>query len=134
MMMDPFRTAASSVTNHLKVQIKFEYLGLTLCRENELPISQVVDWLLSSHFHFILCHVHQHTEGLGWSVEDIYSELSRLKYHNGFPNLEKLSCPIFVQDKKRYLEALPPSYTMPTLQIPLSRDMDMVAAMDSARG
>jgi hypothetical protein len=37
-------------------------------------------------------------------VQQIYDECARLKYHPGFPNGVQLQCPIFSQDKWKYLE------------------------------
>jgi hypothetical protein len=121
--VERFLLAAGKAEIQLGIHIKFEEMTLKLLRENSLSLSGFVDWLLSSHCHFILCHPHQHSEGLGWGVDALYTELQRLKYHNGFPGNMKLCCPIFTQDKIKYLDAMPAGYINPTLKIPLSRNM-----------
>ena len=132
--------AAANAERHLKIKINFEEMTLKSLRESSWSMSDLIDWLLGSHCHFILCHPHNHTEGLGWGVLELYNvELQRLKYHNGFPSMAKLLCPIFTVDKMRYLEALPTGYINPTLRIPLSRemwrqDLSHSATMDSVIG
>lgn len=85
--------------------------------------SDLVEWLLSSHIHFIPCHPHQGASGLNWDVVDLYNQLKRLEDHPGFPNKGYLTCPIFTQNKIEYLHAVP-QFTNPTLQIKLDPRRD----------
>jgi hypothetical protein len=62
------------------------------------------DWMLSSDYHFVLTHVHQGLKH--WNCEEVVSSLSRLKNHPGFPQGIELTCPIFLQDKKRYINGM----------------------------
>ena len=117
----------SRVPNHA---VKFEFLSFKTLRELNIGLKEFVDWLLESHIHFIIAHVHQGTETFKWSMEALYAELQRLKYHAGFPTFEQLNCPMFTQDKMKYLKALPEGSTMPTYEIPLSMTMDMTETED----
>ena len=60
-------------------------------------------------------------------VTDIYEKVMELKYHDGFPSRAELTCPVFRQDKFRYLAALPNNFTLPTIKIEMSKDMNMDA-------
>lgn len=84
--------------------------------------STFVEWLLDSHVHFILGHIHQGIIGLGWDLDVLYKQqIPRLYYHPGFPTGKELFCPVFTQDKFRYLCVLAArKYANPTLKIPLS--------------
>lgn len=109
--------------------IEVEYLSVPELRKikNWDHPAKLVDWLLRSHLHFITAHVHQGTESFGWPIESIYSELQRLRYHPGFPNMASLECPMFTQNKILYLKALPDSMILPSFKIRISEDMDMEA-------
>jgi len=37
---------------------------------------------------------------------ELYNEVQRLRYHNGYPNRIHLRCPIWTQDKFDYLSAI----------------------------
>ena len=119
-----FRYAASQVVNTLSDgNIRFEYLSIKNLRESDWTVVDFVDWLLGSHIHFILTHVHQGLESFGWGVEEIYNELQRLRWHPGFPEGDELSCPVFTQDKMKYIRALA-GMTMPTFAINISCTID----------
>lgn len=119
-----FENAIIRVRNSLgRDFITFEYLSMKRLRELSWTIEDFVNWLLRGHIHFIICHVHQGMENSHWSVIDIYNELQRLRLHEGFPNGENLRCPIFCQDKMKYLELLS-DVTMPTFAIPIARVAD----------
>ena len=78
-----------------------------------------VDWLIGGHIHFIITHVHQGMESFGWGVEELYDELQRLQWHPGFPKGKELRCPVFTQNKMKYIKALA-GMTMPTFDINIS--------------
>ena len=68
----------------------------------------LIEWLLISHAHFIIAHVHQGRSSndcgqLGWNMVDLEEQLRRLYDHPGFPNGIQLSCPVFLQNKGEYL-------------------------------
>lgn len=122
----PYRIGASHVLRELgSNEICFEELNISILRTSTWTAAKVVDWLLGAHIHFITCHPHMHMDKLIPSIGMLYREIERLKYHPGFPSLNDLSCPIWRQDKYKYLSALPSSYTLPTYPIPISRNMDL---------
>ena len=63
---------------------------------------ELIDWILDSDFHFILTHVHQSIERFDCAT--VVRELQRLRGHKGFPQDEELKCPVFLQDKRVYIE------------------------------
>ena len=82
---------------------------------------QLVDWLLCSDVHFILSHVHKGMSALGesqmgWNMLLLQKQLMRLRDHRGYPNGDKLQCPIFLQDKLKYIE-LVFQFSIPTFSI-----------------
>jgi len=84
----------------------------------------LVDWLLNSAVHFILTHVHQGVRAfLMWNMCDLQYQLQRLSTHSGFPNGNKLNCPVFLQDKYNYLNKLPFEKVNDTLQVFLTEDI-----------
>jgi hypothetical protein len=110
----------------MNVDVTGESLDTSQMRKDGCwTLSGIVDWLLTSHLHFVVTHPHQGLEQSGWSVNDIYREFSRLTYHPGFPSGEKLGCAVFTQDKWKYLQQLPSDIIMPTYKIPMTADMDM---------
>jgi hypothetical protein len=98
-------------------ELKVEYLNLQYMRISSWSITNFVDWLLGSHIHFIISHIHQGIENFGWSVVDLYKELQRLKSHEGFPRENKLNCPVFTQDKMVLLSLYIKMYVMRTFQL-----------------
>ena len=129
--IDHFTKACDIIVNTFpSPNIIVQRMTLKNLRECDWNLSQFVDWLADCHIHFITTHVHQGMESFGWTITDIYQELPRLKFHPGFPNLEKLQCPIFTQNKMIYLDALPDAATMPSYKINISNNMDMEATRD----
>jgi hypothetical protein len=88
----------------------------------------LIDWLLGSHVHFLLTHPHQ---GVGnhsdLIVVGIYEEVERLRYDCGQPSLEKLDCPIFRQDKWKYLQDVGNDMTahVRTIKIPPVEEVEV---------
>ena len=107
--------------------------------ESHWSPSDLVDWLLDSRIHIVLSHVHQGVaDGLNWSMTELEIELQRLKFHLGFPNLTKLKCPVFLQDKYKYLQSLPVHKVNNTLQLFLTYDLsyyscDNIEVMDKIK-
>jgi hypothetical protein len=88
--------------------------------------TNLINWLRDADIYIIICHVHQ---GFGhaplmWNPVEFYDELYRtLKDRRGFPSGEQLRCPVFTQDKVRYLSALD-GLVNPTRIVPIIEDFD----------
>ena len=82
--------------------------------------TELINRLLDSDVHFILSHIHQSLleRNIGWRIDDLMSNLERLKYHKGFPSGEQLSCPVFTQDKYDYISRIA-GYSIPTMKVPI---------------
>jgi hypothetical protein len=96
--------------------------------EKNWTYKSLVDWLLSSHIHFIICHPHQGflEKGIDITPIEFYNELQRLKFHIGFPNGDELRCPVFTQNKAIYLKALYQNQlSNPTFYINVKDEMDL---------
>jgi len=127
--------AAGRVLSHLSSEVvSFEEINVKFLRKSEWTLSDLVDWLLGGHIHFITCHPHMHTDSFGWTIADIYNELQRLRYHCGFPSSDALNCPIWSQDKYRYLSALPAEHVLPTFRLELNRDANFEEIKTSIEG
>ena len=103
------------------IQLEKLYLD-ELCKQG-MTITDLVNWLLGGHIHMILTHVHQgiSTHGSLVDMEMMMQQLLRLRFHIGYPNGASLYCPVFTQDKRRYLVALG-DMANNTLFIPLNID------------
>lgn len=99
-------------------RVNIHYLSTREVKLRQWTARQFVSWLLKSDVHFILSHVHQGLSQLQWKMSTIQRELNRLCFHPGFPTGLQLKCPVFLQDKFRYLQVLP-TLTNATLKIPL---------------
>ena len=120
-----FIHAMSSVQKRFYTSINIVLETLTtseLCKNKWQP-DQFVEWLLNSHVHFILAHIHQSLllHNLVWDMEIACQQYYRLKYHLGFPSGDQLRCPVFTQDKIKYIECLQ-QLTIKTMTIPLTID------------
>lgn len=117
-----------------KETIQFDFLTLNILRTRQWAIEELMDWLLGGHIHFIICHMHQGVENSDWCVVDLYTELNqRLQTHEGFPKGVQLSCPIFTQDKQKYLELFP-DVTLPSYFVPIPKTTnDAVTCATMAR-
>ena len=51
-----------------------------------------------------------------WKIDDVVQQLQRLHDHPGFPNGDFLNCPVFLQDKIAYLDAVK-DIALPTLKV-----------------
>lgn len=104
-----------------KETIQFDFLTLNVLRTRQWALGELIDWLLGGHIHFIICHMHQGLENSDWCVVELYTELNtRLRTHEGFPKGVQLSCPIFTQDKQKYLELFA-DVTLPSHFVPISK-------------
>ena len=95
-------TEALSMTTNL---YSINYLYINQCRNNCWGPKEIIDWLLESHVHFIIAHLHQGFFDY-YDNEQFGLEAKRLYDHCGFPNRKSLKCPVFLQDKAVYYQAL----------------------------
>ena len=111
-----------SILTERGIIVDWQMVTCKKVRELEFTEKDLVDWLLDSHVHFILAHIHQGIVSLGWDFDVLYrQQLPRLYYHPGFPTRNQLFCPVFTQNKFQYLCALSAcNFANPTLKIPLS--------------
>lgn len=93
-----------------------------------------VKYFLQADAHFILAHPHQGKgiQALDWNMDTLKSALIKLWFHKGFPSLEELECPVFLQDKFKYLCALG-DMSNPTMQIYLTEDGSYETYLDRIR-
>ena len=121
----PFLSAMATVrkkwasrVNIVLESITTEELGLLKWQPD-----QFVDWYLQSHVHFLIAHIHQslYLRALVWDMEFACQQYNRLKYHAGFPSGEQLRCPVFTQDKIKYIDCLD-KLAVKTMTIPLTFD------------
>jgi hypothetical protein len=124
----------STAWSRLRLQIKYkiEYINTEDIRKLFAKPSDLVDWFLNSHVHFILAHIHQGISQKYWCMDELRCELIRLKFHNGFPNGDELQCPIFTQNKYKYLKAIE-EFANPTLAIVLKENYDYSSIHDEVK-
>ena len=81
-----------SITRTSSKVIIVEELSTKLLAAHKWQPNQYVDWLLHSHVHFILGHVHQslRLHNLYWYMPEALREYQRLTYHPGFPSGDQL--------------------------------------------
>ena len=78
----------------------------------------LVDWLLESNFHVLLCQgIHNGMFG-SWKPNDCQQEILRLQNHPGFPNGLHLQDPVLNADKFEYLCAVA-NLCLPSFKFPL---------------
>ena len=111
-------------TSATKISITGDIVLNELCK-NQMTIADLVDWLLGGDIHFILTHVHQgfQSHGIFVDMDQMMQELLRLRFHIGFPSGDSLYCPVFTQDKIRYLRALG-DMANNTLRIPMNMEQN----------
>jgi hypothetical protein len=96
--LEPFK-AALNYFDMSKIQISF----LSTFEARSMNPENIVNWLMESDIHIILTHMHQ---GLSWNIPNWLNQMVRLRNHYGWPAHESLQCPIFLQDKYKYIFAL----------------------------
>ena len=104
-----------------------EYRSNKDIRENNYSVEEMFDWLMASDIHYILTHVHQgidlNREYPVWNLPDIISHLNLLEFHPGFPAGALIKCPVFQQDKFKYVDALmKKKIALPKLKSDLTSD------------
>ena len=126
--VEHFSLAMGRVKQYLELSghiIKVEVLDLKALRDQKLDVQDLITWLLGSHIHFLITHPHQGMEEVSnCTIQEIFEQVFRLKYHPGFPSGIKLWCPIFMQDKWKYLQHVPA--TMRTCKIEIEEAHDYV--------
>ena len=86
------------------VELKIVYMSTSSLRNSHWTPMEFINWLQSCHYHFILGHAHQ---GIPlWNGFDLLRAYAALRdsKHPGYPSGDCLNCPIFTQDKNKYLE------------------------------
>jgi len=79
--------------------------------------ADLVGWLNDGDIYIIASHLHQGlVDTLFWNMHDLAVQLRILYNRVGFPSREQLFCPVFLQDKFAYIEAVP-ELCNPTLKI-----------------
>ena len=101
------------------LEVKVEFISTTTVSKHKWLPKHLIDNLLDSDMHFILTHIHQGltAKNIGWLIQPLLDNLERLKYHPGFPNGKNLQCPIFTQDKMKYIKAIKSSIPSFKLQM-----------------
>ena len=101
------------------VQILIKYISTQDVSIKKWLPKQLIDYLLDSDLHFILSHIHQGltSRNIGWIIPSLMKHLKRLTYHYGFPTGSQLFCPVFTQDKIRYIQSLDFNFSIPTYEM-----------------
>jgi hypothetical protein len=88
------------ILNMEKVSIL--YCNIKMFKDYLWTPKDLIDWLLNSDVHFIITHIHQGLEQLSWDMVELYNEVQRLRYHNGYPNRIHSRCPILLTSDISY--------------------------------
>lgn len=107
--IDNFDWAVNSIRSRIESAIStrkliIERISVSHLCELKWGIEDLIDWFLASDVHVILSHIHQGFVSI--NVNYLMEQVWRLKDHNGFPMGEELRCPVFLQNKMLYIEAL----------------------------
>ncbi len=88
----------------------FRTVFLTCADVNTFKLTEldIINWLLEGDIRFIISHIHQRIVSI--NMNKLYIEITRLHDHPGFPNGIYLLCPVFTQDKYKYLQAMMPKH------------------------
>jgi len=122
----PFAAAKTIFLQKHKLhnKVEFEVMNNDKMRQMyyQMDPDDLTSWLQDCDAYFLTSHPHQ---GLGvnskynvWRPEAIKSALCTLSASltNGYPSKDKLFCPVFLQDKYRYLDTCNP-FCLPTLKL-----------------
>lgn len=130
----PFHAALGRLQEQLKVkengvEVKCLILYNRDLRVNDIDQHGVIHMLAQSDIHIILSHLHQ---GNGdWNISQLLADLmEKLSSHRGWPSGDNLSCPIFTQNKFKYIESCRELF-LPTLAINFDESTTM---LDEANG
>ena len=84
--------------------------------------SDLINFLMEFDIHVIPTHGHQANIARGgenrlmWTANEYIDKLNLLRYHLGYPMGKYLQCPVYLQDKILYLDALK-QYCTPTIHV-----------------
>jgi len=119
--VDAFTTAFERVSASLQstVDMRLNLITNKVVGESHMTECEIVDELMKCDVHVILGHMHQGNPQ--WSPVELYYHLNRLNNHVGWPSGENLRCPVFQQDKYRYISKCP-ELTIPSLKLEFGRD------------
>jgi len=107
--------------------IVFEYLSFRDIKERRWGPREVTDFLLDGHAHVLLSSLYQRYIWTHLQVDQIYAELY---HHRGFPQGDKLHCPLLTRDMYEYLRPLMSSKIVnPSLKVHLRGDGDSTIVM-----
>ena len=77
--------------------ITVETMYVNEVKKEKMTIVCVINWLLLSHIHLLITHIHQGiVEYLGWNMEEGLSEIKRLSDHKGYPMNQQVLDPILL--------------------------------------
>ena len=121
----PFLSAMTAVRKRFSSSLNIVVETLTtseLCKLKWQP-DELMKWAMRSHCHIFIAHIHQSLllHKVVWDMDFACQEYRRLKYHNGFPTGDQLRCPVFTQDKIKYIEDLG-TLAVKTMTVPLTKD------------
>jgi len=99
-----FRVAISQVIRSYEtrgIHISCSYISVEDVKKNSWELSQFTDWLKDSDVYFFLSHpVQGISDVLPWNLTNLGNFLyEELKSSIGYPQSDKLLCPVFLQDK-----------------------------------
>ena len=120
----PFHQVCMIICSESTFNVTF--LNCSDVNKHHLTEIDIIDWLLQGDIHFILSHIHQGLTHI--NVSKLYTAISKLHDHPGFPEGAGLQCPVFTQDKYKYLSALmPKGMCNPTFKVDFLPTMDYYA-------
>ena len=95
-----------------------EYIDVEFVRKERWSVEDLTNWLADGDIYVLLSHPAQGiSDSLAWDLDKMGATLhAGLIGKVGYPNREALLCPVFLQDKYRYLEACK-SICNPSLKI-----------------
>lgn len=99
------------------------YLTCSDINKHQMTEMEIIDWLFQGDIHFIISHIHQGIVNI--NMKKLYTAIGKLYDHPGFPDGDGLQCPVFTQDKYKYLSALmPKGMCNPTFKVDFLPVMD----------
>ena len=116
----PFEEAVVKLQIWTK-EVEIEYMDIDEIREEHSDWTHprhLIDWLLKSDMHVILCqNIYLGFYGK-WGISDTILELRRLEHHYGYPEGKQLRCSVFNGDKYNYLSRAR-KFCNPSVKLPL---------------
>jgi len=111
-----FQASISAIIRRYPDNFKVDYVDVDMCRRLKWSELDLILWLMEGNFHFIISHVHQ---GMNqWNAGALKRYLPHLSDHKGWPTAHQLKCPVFTQDKFKYIVACSEIF-LPTLRVPV---------------